>query len=125
MKYRRGWWGGEKGGQTYPNEHKDKYRDKVICSRDRVLIGQTEEIHDGGAHAEYTLDFVTRRLVRIDGPDLGLSRGPRGFLQVDLYQGQEDAQIPRHFLVAFRILNKSLLTRTERKKQSRKKKKMC
>lgn len=43
---------GEKNeDQTYPNEHKDKYRDKVICSRDRVFIGQTEEVHDGGAHA--------------------------------------------------------------------------
>lgn len=70
--------------QTYPNEDKDKYRDKVIRSRDGVFIGQTEEVHDGGTHAQYALDFVSRRLVRIDGPDLRLSRGPGGLLQVDL-----------------------------------------
>lgn len=74
-------------GETHPDEHKDEYRDKVVCSRDRVLVGQTEEVHDGGAHAQYALDFVARRLVRVDGLDLGLSGRPGGFLQVDL---QED-----------------------------------
>lgn len=70
--------------QTYPYEDKDKYRDKVICSRDGVFIGQTEEVHDGGTHAQYALDFVSRRLVCVDGPDLRLSRGPGGLLQVNL-----------------------------------------
>lgn len=70
--------------QTHPYEDKDKNRDEVIRSRNRVLIGQTKEVHDGGAHAQYTLDFVSWCLVRIDGPDLRLSRGPGGLLQVNL-----------------------------------------
>lgn len=70
--------------QTYSYEDEDKYRDKVIRSRDGVFIGQTEEVHDGRTHAQYALDFVSRRLVCIDGPDLRLSRGPGGFFQVNL-----------------------------------------
>lgn len=74
----------KESGQTYPNEDKDENRDKVVSSGDRVFIRQAEEVHDGGTHAQYALDLVSRRLVCIDGPDLGLSGGPRGLLQVHL-----------------------------------------
>lgn len=74
--------------QTYPYEYKDEYRDKVIRSRDGVFICQTEKVHDGGTHAQDTLDFVSWRLVCIDGPDLGLCRGPGSLLQVDLQTEQ-------------------------------------
>lgn len=76
--------------ETYPDEHKDEYGDKVVRSRDRVLVGQAEEVHDGGAHAQDALHFVTRRLVGVDGPDLGLSGRPGGLLQVDLRAAQEE-----------------------------------
>lgn len=78
-------------GHTYPNEDKDEYRDKVISSGDRVFIRQTEEVHDGGTHAQYALDFVSRGLVCIDGPDLRLSGGPGGLLQV--YLQSEDKKL--------------------------------
>lgn len=65
---------------TYPYKDKDKYWDKVICSRDGVFIGQTKKIHDGETHTQYTLDFVSWGLVCIDGPDLRLCRGPGSFL---------------------------------------------
>ncbi len=71
-------------GQTYPYEDKDKYRDKVICSGDGVLIGKTEEVHDGGTHAQNTLHLVSWRLVRVDGFDLRLCRRPGRLLQVNL-----------------------------------------
>lgn len=77
------------GGETHPNEHKDKHGDKVVSARDRVLVGQAQQVHDGGAHAEDALDFVARRLVGVDGPDLGLSGRPGGFLQVDLRRWTE------------------------------------
>lgn len=73
--------------QTHPDEDKHKDRDKVVRSRDGVFIGQTEEVHDGGAHAQDALDFISRSLVRINGPDLRLSRGPGGLLQIDLQPG--------------------------------------
>lgn len=69
---------------TYPYEDKDEYRDEVICSGDGVFVGQTEQIHDGGTHTQYALDFVSWRLVCIDGPDLRLCRGPGSLLQVNL-----------------------------------------
>ena len=75
---------GMKSEQTYPYEDKDKDRDKVVGSRDGVFIGQTEEVHDGGTHAQYTLDFVPWRLVCIDGPDLRLCRRPGSLPQVNL-----------------------------------------
>lgn len=80
-------WGGGEG--THPDEHEDEHGDKVVGSGDRVLVGQAEQVHDGGAHAEDALDFVARRLVRVDGPDLGLSGGPGGLLQVDLRRGRQ------------------------------------
>jgi len=79
--------------QAYPDEDKDKYGDKVVRSGDRVLIGQTEEVHDGGTHAQYTLDFVSWRLVCIDGPYLRLSRGPGSLLQIDLEPQEENKSI--------------------------------
>lgn len=79
MKYRS-----RKKQQTHPYEDKDEHRDKVICSRDGVFICQTEEVHDGGTHTQYTLDFVSWSLVGIDGPDLRLRRGPGSLLQVNL-----------------------------------------
>ena len=51
-------------------QDKDKHRDEVVSSRDRVLVGQTQEVHDGGTHAQDTLHFVPRSLVGTDGPDL-------------------------------------------------------
>lgn len=69
---------------TYPYKDKDKYRNKVICSRDRIFIGQTEEVHDGGTHAQYALDFVSWCLVCINGPNLRLGGGPGGLLQINL-----------------------------------------
>lgn len=74
---------------THPDEHEDQHGHKVVRSGDRVLVGQTQEVHDGGAHAQDALHFVARRLVRVDGPDLGLGGRPGGFLQVDLRPGQE------------------------------------
>lgn len=70
--------------QTHPDEDKHKDRDKVVRSRDRVFVGQAQEVHDGGAHAQDALDFVSGSLVRINGPDLSLSGGPGGLLQVHL-----------------------------------------
>lgn len=69
---------------TYPYEYKYKHGDKVICTRDRVFIGQTEQVHNGGAHAQYTLDLVSGSLVGINGPYLGLCRGPGSLLKVNL-----------------------------------------
>lgn len=79
---------GEAFGETHPNEHKDEHGDKVVSTGDRVLVGQAEQVHDGGAHAEDALDLVARRLVGVDGPDLGLSGRPGGLLQVDLRRGR-------------------------------------
>lgn len=87
------------GSETHPNEHKDKHGDKVVSTRDGVLVGQAEQVHDGGAHAEDALDFVARRLVGVDGPDLGLSGRPGGFLQVDLRRRTEEAQTPQRLPV--------------------------
>lgn len=64
--------GGQQAGRVCPYEDKDKHRDKVISSRDGVFIGQAEEVHDRGTHTQYTLDFVSWRLVCIDGSDLRL-----------------------------------------------------
>lgn len=80
----------EKEDPTHPYEDKDEHRDKVIGSGDWVLVGQTEEVHDGGTHAQYTLDFVSRRLVCIDGPDLRLGGGPGSLLQVHLQPGEKN-----------------------------------
>lgn len=81
--------------QTYPDEDKHKHRDKVVRSRDRVLVGQTEEVHDGGTHAQDALDLVSRGLVCINGPDLRLSRGPGGLLQVHLQTGEGRLSLPK------------------------------
>lgn len=69
---------------TYPYEDEDEHRDKVICSGDRVFIGQTEQVHDGGTHAQNALDFISRGFICIDGLDLGLCRGPGCLFQVNL-----------------------------------------
>lgn len=71
-------------GEAHPYEDKDEHRDKVICSGDGVLVGQTQEVHDGGTHTQYTLHFVSRGLVGVDGLDLSLRGGPRSLPQIDL-----------------------------------------
>lgn len=90
---------------THPYEDKDEHRDKVIGSGDGVFIGQAEEVHDGGAHAQYTLDFVSGRLVSIDGPDLRLSRGPGSLFQVNLHPQEqyntETLTITKHLFFSY------------------------
>lgn len=78
---------GKNKEQTHPNKDEDEHGNKVVCSRDRILVGQTEEIHDGGTHPQYTLDFISWRLVCIDALNLGLCRRPGSFLQVNLQPG--------------------------------------
>lgn len=50
-------------------QHKYQNRDKVVCSGDGVLIGQTQEVHDRGAHSQDALHFVPGRLVSTYCPD--------------------------------------------------------
>lgn len=73
-------------GGAHLDEHEHQHRYKVVSSGHRVLVGQAQQVHDGGAHAQDTLHLVARRLVRTDGPDLRLRRRPRRLPQVDLHQ---------------------------------------
>lgn len=60
---------GQQAGWICLYQHKYQNRDKVICSRDGVLIGQTQEVHDGGAHSQDALHFVPGCLVSTYCPD--------------------------------------------------------
>lgn len=51
-------------------QHKHQNGNEVVCSRDGVLVGQAQEVHDRGAHSQYALDFVPWGLVSTYRPDL-------------------------------------------------------
>lgn len=53
-------------------EDKDQNRNKIICPRYRILIGQTEQVHDGGAHPQDALHLVPGGFVGAYCADLGL-----------------------------------------------------
>ena len=69
---------------THPDEDEDEHGDEVVGPGHRVLVGQAQQVHDGGAHAQDGLHLVPRGLVGVDGPDLGLGGGPGGLAQVHL-----------------------------------------
>ncbi len=57
---------------THFNQDKDEHRDKVVRPGYSVLIGQAEQVHNCGAHAQDALYFISWCLIGVDGPDLSL-----------------------------------------------------
>lgn len=57
-------------GRAHLYQHKHQHRDEVVRPGDRVLVGQAQQVHDGGAHPQDALHLVPRRLVSADGSDL-------------------------------------------------------
>lgn len=76
--------GGQQARGVCLYENKDQNRNKIISPRHGVLVGQAEQVHDGGAHPQDTLHLVPGRFVGADGADLGLRRRPRRLAQVHL-----------------------------------------
>ena len=96
---------------THPYEDEDEHGDKVVGPGDRVLVGQAQQVHDGGAHAQDGLHLVPRGLVGVDGPDLSLCRGPGRLSQVHLGTKGRSVFAAVHQLYGFgytRILNPPL-----------------
>lgn len=60
---------GQQAGRICLYQHKYQNGDKVIRSWDGVLIGQAQEVHDGGAHSQDALHFVPGGLVSTYCPD--------------------------------------------------------
>lgn len=71
---------------THFNQDKDEHRDKVVRPGYSVLIGQAEQVHNCGAHAQDALYFISWGLIGVDGPDLSLCWGPRCLLQIHLHR---------------------------------------
>ncbi len=71
---------------THFNQDKDEHRDKVVRSGYSVLIGQAEQVHNCGAHAQDALYFISWGLIGVDGPELSLCWGPRCLLQIHLHR---------------------------------------
>lgn len=71
---------------THLNQNKDEHRDEVVRPGYSILIGQAEQVHNGGAHAQDTLHLISWGLIGIDGPDLSLCWGPRCLLQIHLHR---------------------------------------
>lgn len=102
---------GQQTGGICLYQHKYQNGDEVICSRDGVLIGQTQEVHDRGAHPQDALHFVPRRLVSTYRPDFRLCGRPRCLPKIHLWYLQSSVICSYYFRQSLNMFMKDLVTK--------------